>query len=221
MVKKPELKKPEERKRILEEYLKKQNKEKRDKSIKQLNEEIEKFEKETTQKKEREEREKSEKKKAEQELEADELVLEIKSKATAFHDAEEKTTEERKYIPKRQASDEPESGLERELVSDKAPVPDKFTHAIEVKEQFRRDISYRHDISGQRIFDTLVHYLREEGFDMNSINSATAQQAITGRVMAYFGNSVSPEQVAGYISSLRQTGGWLSKDNLKSLYKVK
>ena len=220
MVKKPELKKPEERKRILDEYLKKQTKEKRDRSIKQLSEEIEKSEKETRQKKEREERENSEKKKAEQELEADELVLEIKSKSIAVPEAEEKT-EERKYVPKRQATDEPESGLERELVSDKAPVPDKFTHAVEVKEQFRRDISYRHDISGQRIFDTLVHYVREEGFDINSINSATAQQAITGRVMAYFGNSVSPEQVAGYISSLRQTGGWLSKDNLKSLYKVK
>jgi len=212
---KTELKNPEERKKFLEEHLKKQTAGKREKSIRKLNEEIEKSEKEAKQKKEHEEKENTNKRKAEQELADDEMILEIKSKALPEPETEEKPAEERKYVPKRHATDAPESGLERELISDKAPVPDKATQGVEIKEQFRRDISYSRDISGRDVFNTLVHYLREEGFDANSIGSATAQQAIVGRVVEYFGNSVPPEQVAGYISSLRQSGGWLAKDNNK------
>ncbi len=139
---------------------------------------------------------------AKEKKEAEEAELEAAKK-------EEPAAKYERQMPAIVPGREQVSGLERELVADRpmwaeAPaVPAASPH----KEAFVQEAYTSHHIGGERILSTLVHYLRREGLNPQSLmTSSVEEQRLAQKVTEYFGGAVPAYQIQGYISSLRENG---------------
>ncbi len=164
-------------------------------------------------------------KKAMEALEREEDALEKKlrlakeAEEAPIIKSEPPVLQQRKYVRQAQQTEERPT-LEGELIADRPPVAEKVTFGgSPQKDYFRRDIAYSEDVTGQKVLETLVHYMRREGLDPQALTTSSAsQQMIVQKVTEYFGNLIPAMQVQKYLSSLRETG---LPDKPESKYRLK